>query len=50
MIKVIKKAFVVVGKMGSTLDGEGFSWFLPSLDTTSAGQTYLPTVDKSRLS
>lgn len=24
MVKVIKKAFVVIGKMGSTLDGEGF--------------------------
>ena len=24
MIKVIKKAFVVIGKVGSTLDGEGF--------------------------
>lgn len=24
MTKVIKKAFVVIGKMGSTLDGEGF--------------------------
>ena len=24
MVKVIKKAFVVIGKVGSTLDGEGF--------------------------
>lgn len=24
MVKVIKEAFVVIGKMGSTLDGEGF--------------------------
>lgn len=24
MVKVIKKAFAVIGKMGSTLDGEGF--------------------------
>lgn len=24
MVKVMKKAFVVIGKMGSTLDGEGF--------------------------
>lgn len=24
MVKVIKKAFVVIGKMGSTLDGDGF--------------------------
>ena len=24
MVKVIKKAFVVIGKEGSTLDGEGF--------------------------
>ena len=24
MTKVIKKAFVAIGKMGSTLDGEGF--------------------------
>ena len=24
MVKVIKRAFVVIGKLGSTLDGEGF--------------------------
>ena len=24
MVKVIKKSFVVIGKEGSTLDGEGF--------------------------
>lgn len=24
MVKVIKEAFVVIGKEGSTLDGEGF--------------------------
>ena len=24
MVKVIKEALVVIGKMGSTLDGEGF--------------------------